>query len=177
MVKKLLLFLVYIMFFILALIYFSPKQSLYFSLEETLKSNGVILSQEKLKDKAFSLLIEDAKLSVKSIESADIKNIQVSTFGLYNSISCSDIELSKIYQSFLPLHVDSVDIVYSALNPLNVKVYSQGEFGVSESTFNLSDSTLHVELKPSDVMLRKYKQSLREYTKNEDGEFIYDQTF
>ena len=177
MVKKLLLFLAYFMFFILALIYFAPKESIYFALENTMKPQGFILSEEKLEDKGFALNIEEAKLSIKSIDSADIKNIKVRTFGLYNSISCSDIELSKVYQSFLPLHVDSINVVYSVINPLNVKIYAQGEFGVSESTFNLSDSVLHVELKPSDVMLHKYKQSLREYTKNENGEFIYDKTF
>lgn len=177
MVNKFLFFLIYSIVFILATIYFSPKESLYFTLEKTFKSNGIIISDETIKDNGFSLNMNNAKLYLKTIESADIKSMKLSSFVLYNSLNISDIKLSSLYKSYMPLHINNINLTYTIFNPLNINIQANGEFGESESSFNLSDLVLHVKLIPSQLMLRKYKQSLKDYTKNENGEFTYDKTF
>ncbi len=68
-------------------------------------------------------------------------------------------------------------MIYSILNPLNIKAYGVGEFGKIEAEFNILEQTLHVELKPAEIMSRKYKNTLSNFSKSEDGELCYDKNF
>jgi len=98
-------------------------------------------------------------------------------YGLYNSIYLSDITLSSTAKSFVPLHVENIKVIYSILNPLNIKAHGVGEFGEFEAKFNILEYTLHVELKPAEIMSKKYKDTLKNFSKNEDGELYYDKNF
>ena len=177
MIKKIVLFFAYFAFFILALIYFTPKVSTYYLLETKIEVFDVVVSSEKLTDNGFSLSIDNANISVKSIDSANIGSAIVKVFGIYNLIDLNNITLSNTAKSFVPLHVDNVNIVYSILNPLSVRGYGVGEFGEFDANFNLLDRDLYLLLKPSKKMLINYKSSLKNLNKNDNGEYIYDKTF
>jgi len=177
MVKKVVAFFAYFFFFIMALMYFTPKSSIYFLLEQQLKQRDVVVSSEEIVDSGFDFKIEHANVSFKSIESASISEITLKIFALYNSIDLKEIVLSSTAKSFIPLHVDSVVIIYSVLDPLNVNAYAVGEFGELNAKFSIVENSLHLDLKPSKVMLKNYKNTLRNLTKTENGEFIYDKTF
>ena len=76
MVRKIFNFFIYLLFFIIAIIYFTPKIGLYYFAEQKLKPlTGVIISKEELRDNGFSLKIENANISAKGIDSAVIKSI------------------------------------------------------------------------------------------------------
>ena len=177
MVKKLLRFLAYTLFFMLALIFFTPKISFYYFLEEQIKPMGVIVSSEELTDSGFSLNIQNADVSFKAIESANIQNTNIKIFGLYNSVSINDISLSSTASSFVPLKIQSADIRHSIFNPLNVSADIVGEFGEAELTFNILQRRVFMKLLPSKVMLKSYKSTLRNLKKDKNGEYVYDKTF
>lgn len=170
-------FFAYLLFFILALMYFTPKSSIYYFLEQQLKPHSIVVSSEDVRDSGFSLNISNADLSYKSIESAHISDTDISMFILYNSVSFKDITLNSVGKSFIPIHIESGDITYSLFNPLNIKASSVGEFGEALSSFNILDRKLHVELKPSKMMLRDYKKTLQKMNKNENGGYNYEKTF
>ena len=177
MVKKLALFFAYVLFFILALMYFTPKSNLYFALENELKKHDVIISNESVIDNGFSLELQNAQLFFKSIKSADIEVVNIKIFGIYNSLSMSGIRLSQTLSSFTPLKIDEVIISHSIFNPINIKLYELGENGEAKGSFNLLDMALHIVFEPSKMMLKEHKNSLREFKKSEDGGYVYDKTF
>ncbi len=177
MVKKLAVVFGFALFFLLALMYFTPKENIYFALESELKKYDVIISNEKINDSGFTLELNDAEVFFKSIKSADIKSVNIKIFGIYNSLSMSDIRLSEAASSFLPLNIEEVTITHSIFNPLNVNIYELGDDGELEGSFNIMEMALHIIFHPSELMLKEYKNSMRKFKKSEDGEYVYDQTF
>ncbi len=177
MVKKLALFFAYLSFFMLALMYFTPKVSIYYFFETQLKPYDIIISSESVQDSGLTLSIEDGVVFVKSIDSAKIKSVDVTILGVYNALSVTEIELSSVAESFVPLKIAQVDAVYSVIDPLNITANAVGEFGEVEAVVNLLERTLHVKLIPSALMKKDYRHTLRNLKKSENGEFVYDKTF
>ncbi len=169
--------LAYIFFFILALIYFMPKESVYYYLEKELQKQKVILSDEEIIDSGFSLQLNNTKLSYDSIESANVENINIKIFLVYNSLSVSNVKLLDVASSFVPLQIDAINIKYTILNPLNIVAESNGEFGQANAKVNILDRNISIVLKPSQLMLKKYRATLRNLKKNKAGEYKYEKTF
>ncbi len=167
----------YIIFFVLALIFFIPKASVYYFGEKELLQEKVILSGEEIVDSGFSLQLNHTKISYDSIESANVESINIKMFLLYNSLSVNNIELTSIASSFVPLHIDRLDVAYTVFNPLNIVAKAHGEFGEATAEVNLLDRNISVVLVPSEQMLKKYRGTLRKLKKNKDGEYEYDKTF
>jgi len=177
MVKRFLRFFAYLAFFVVALIFFAPKLGMYYFLENELKAYDVIISGETLKDEGLSLNIKDGQIFVKSIESASIKECDVTLLLFYNAINARDITLSQSAKSFIPLKVQELKLSYTVFNPLHIKVNAVGEFGSAQAQVNILDRTIHVDLQASEMMSKGYRNSLREFKKSEDGGLTYDKTF
>lgn len=176
MVKKLTLFLAYAAIFILALIAFMPKESVYFFAEQKLKEFDIVISDETSKDKLFSFEIDNAVLFAQNIEAAKIFKTDVTLLGVYNSIEAKQIALASIVETFLPSNIEELKIVYTLVNPLEVSLWAQGDFGELKGVLSLLDQKILVTLKPSKIMLSKYKTTLKEFKKQANGEYIYAQT-
>jgi len=177
MVKKIVKFFAYLSFFILAIIYFTPKVSLYYLAESKMKHFDVVVTSEVLKDNGFSLDIKNGTVMVKSIESAKFEDINIKLFGLYNFISVDNIYLSSTAKSFIPLYIRRINIQYYILNPLNIDMFAIGKFGKAKVVIDLLKRELRVVLTPSKLMKTKYRSSLRNLKKSKNGEFTYAKTF
>ncbi len=177
MVKKLSIFLGYTLFFILSLIYFTPKVSLYYLAEKELNKFDLIISNEQVVDSGFSLELSDFNLYIKSIESATVEVLDMKIFGLYNTVKLQNIILSDTAKSFLPLNIYLVEARYTIFNPLNATATANGEFGELDVTFNLLEMALNIKLIPSDIMLKKYRSTMSQFSKNEDGSYSYVKNF
>ncbi|WP_415396554.1 hypothetical protein [Sulfurimonas sp. CS5] len=176
MVKKLYKFFGYSLVFILALMYFVPKVSLYYFLETKLDQFAVVISSEEVLDKGFTLKIKHADLYYKSIQSANIQESNIKLFVLYNAVDFQNITLSSAAKFFVPLHVKNINIKYTMFDPLYIKADVEGEFGKANVRFSIFDKTLHLKLLPSELMLKSYVNTLKNMSKNEKGEYIYDKT-
>jgi len=177
MVRRLGKFFAYTAFFLLSLMYFTPKASVYYFLEKEAKKFDVVISKEEVIDSGFSLGIKDAEVSVKAIESANISMTDINIFGVYNSINLEEIILSNTAKSFIPLHVKSASVKYTIFDPIHVNAKADGEFGELDATFNVLERTLHVRLLPSTKMTKSYRSTLRNFKKDENGEYVYDKNF
>ena len=175
--KKIGLFLLYTILFIGALLFFTPKESLYYYAEEQLKPLGVVLGYEEAIDHGFTLEIQHAKLYVQKIKSANIGSIEVSPFLLYNSVTVHNIVLDKTFEQFFPPLIERVDIEQSVFNPLNVTADAIGDFGEATATVNLLERNVSVVLKPSKIMLSRYKNTLRQLKKSKEGDYRYEYKF
>jgi len=176
MVKVLRIF-TYMVFFILALIYFIPKSSVYYYVEKELELYNIILSQEEIVQNNFSLDINNAQVTYQKIDSAEIENIDVKIFLVYNSIDLVNVKLSSMASAFIPTKIDILNLKYSVINPLHIEVEASGEFGDVKGEIDVVDRNLSMILSPSELMLKKYKNSLKLFKKNEQGEYEYDKTF
>lgn len=174
MVKTVKLFL-YLLIFLSSLVYFFPKVNGYYFLEHTLAKKRVVLSKEQVVDNGFSLEIKHATVSYEAIKSASVSDIDVKIFGLYNSVTVENVKLLDIASSFIPLKIYNIYVGYTLINPLNIVGDAQGEFGVLHFTLNIVQKKLKVVLKPSKLMLRRYRNTLRYMHKNSNGEYIYEQ--
>jgi hypothetical protein len=177
MVNKLLRFLAFTLFFMLALMYFTPKLSIYYFAEEMLKEYGVVVSKEELADNGLSFKLSHGVVSYKGIDSANIEELQITLFGVYNALSADGVVLSSAAAAFVPLKVEQIALRYSVLNPLNALASAQGEFGSAKLEYNIVEKNLHIVLEPSKLMLQKYQSTLAKLSKNEAGEYVYDKTF
>jgi len=177
MVKKIGRFFIYVTFFILAIVYFSPKVGLYYFAEKGLKTFDVVISSETLNDRGFSLDIDNAVVLVKSIESAKIDKVVFNFLIFYNSITLDGIKLSSTVKSFLPLNIKNITVRYSILNPLNAVVYAQGDFGKLDGSVDILDRKVHLVLSPSKKMEKNYKNSLKNFKVSKNGELTYDKIF
>ena len=167
----------YILFFLLALMYFTPKVNLYYFLEKELSEKNIVIDDEQIIDNGFSLSVTDAKLNVKSIESATVEEINVKVFALYNSISLENIKLSSVAASMVPIDVSNVNITYTIFNPLYITADAVGGFGEAEINFSILDMALHLDLKPSKNMLSSHSSTLRNLKKSKEGDYSYDKIF
>jgi len=174
---KLFRFFLYVLFFILALMYFMPKQSIYYFAETELQKYNVVVSHETVNDSGLSLEVSNLDIYAQGIKSATIQELDISLFGLYNSINAKDIKLESVVESMLPLDINEVRVTYSILDPVNVKLESEGAFGSIDGKANIIDRKVVLLLKPSKLMLRKYRTTLRNFKKLKSGEYEYDQNF
>ena len=174
---KIVRFFAYMLFFIVALMYFMPKESIYFLAEKQLQKYHVVIAHESVKERGLSLELRHLDVYVESIQSAKIGEVDISLFGLYNEVKANNIELSTAVASMLPTKIESVTIKYSILNPLNVTLNAVGAFGTLHGEANIKERKITAELKPSSLMKRKYRSALRNFKKQANGEYEYVQSF
>jgi len=174
---KIVRFFAYILFFIVALMYFMPKESIYFFAEKQLQKYHIVIAHESVKDRGLSLELRHFDVYVESIQSAKIEKVDIALFGVYNEIKANNIELSTAVASMLPTKIESVNIKYSILNPLNVTLNAVGAFGTLQGVANIKERKITAELKPSSLMQRKYRSALLNFKKQANGEYEYVQSF
>lgn len=175
--KKLRSFLIYFLLLIVSIIIFLPKESLYFLLEKEMKKYEIIISGEKVSDKPFTLSISDGDLFYKQIESANFKNVSISSFIIYNKISVEDIKISSTFADILPTEIEKIQIIYSIFDPLNIKADSSGDFGVAYATASILDRKVTLHLEPSKILTSRYAKLLNMMKKDETGGYIYEYNF
>jgi len=176
MVIKISKFFAYTIFFLLALMYFIPKVSLYYFVEHEIKKYAIVIDNEKAVDNGFSLSLYNATINVKGIPSATIKEANFKQFIIYNTSTFKDIKLSSVAASMIPTDIDTINIKYSIFNPLYITADAIGGFGEAEVSFSLTDLALHLDLKPSKKMLSSHRATLRNLKKSKDGGYSYDKT-
>ncbi|MFA5233627.1 MAG: hypothetical protein WC390_04430 [Sulfurimonas sp.] len=173
--KKIALFLLNIFVFTALMLYLLPKENLYYLLEQNLEKESLVFNNEKFKDKGLQFEVRDSVLFYKGIESAEIGKTRFDFFLLYNAVVFKGVKVSNIAQNFMPPYVNRVDFRYTIFDPLRIRGKARGEFGEADIFLHLLEKKIRVILLPSEIMLQKYKNSLKKFKKSEDGEYVYEQ--
>jgi hypothetical protein len=177
MVRKFFIYLSYFMFVLFALALFIPKSSIYFLLEQELVKKKLVISNETPIENIFSLELEDAELSFDGVDFANVKSVEFTFFGVYNSIHLQNIELSSLVQGFLPSGVADISLNYTLANPFVVSGSAKGDFGEAEVKLSLENMQVRAVVQPSELMQKKYTNSLYRLKKEVNGEYSYAKTF
>ncbi len=100
--------------------------------------------------------------SVAKARSVDISPYEVSVTG---------VKLEGAAKEFLPPKIES--ILYK---PISGEIYSQGDFGVLKGVVSWGDRKVSLELLPSSLMKREFRQTLGMF-KMKKGKYRYDFSF
>lgn len=175
--KKIALYLLYTLLFFAALLFFTPKENIYYFAEEQLKPLGVIISQEETIDHGFTLEVKEARLYVQKIKGAVIGSLTVKLLGVYNHIVASKVILDPTFEKFFPPAIEQIDLRQSLINPFNINATATGDFGEAEATVSLLERSASVVLKPSTLMRKRYQNTLKALTRTKEGDYRYEYQF
>ena len=171
-------FLIYTLLFFAFVLYFLPKENLYYEAEHRLKPFDVVISDEKVSDKGFSLELSGADVyAMDGINVAHVERLNMMLLGFYNSVEIENIKLSSAAATLVPTEINRVSINYSVLNPLNITAYAVGDFGEADANVNLQERLARVTLTPSKLMRTRFKNTMKMLKKSKTGAYIYEYRF
>ncbi len=166
--------LVFFLLFFVSLILFFPKNQMFNLVEQKLQTKDIIVSDELRNSKFFSFEIKGANIYFQNILTANVKDINITSFIFFSKIEAKQILISKSFEQFLPNKIDEVVLSYSVSNYNNVLIDAKGEFGIFSGNIDVFSNVLKGELKPSSLMKSKYKNLLSQF-KLENGKYKYEQ--
>lgn len=176
--KRVLMFLIYVTVFVAALIYFAPKQQLYYMAEREAHPFGVIFSEEMSIDKGFGLNIEKGRLFYQDLEIASMQRISITPLLIFNRIDIAPFEFSEAMHAFVPGSVSSAVISHSVIDPFRIHVDAEGDFGTLTGVVHLKETNVSVILHPSDTLKKGGSAFwLKKLKQDTNGGYIYEADF
>ena len=159
--------------FFLALILlwlFAPKVELYYLLEKSLKERNIIISNETITDTWYGLKIENATLNVAGAKIASAAQLNFNFFLFYNTLKIDEI---KTYTNMAPKEINHFNIIYSIVNPLNIKLDGEGSFGVLDGKVALKNRKVEILFPET-----KDIKTIKKYLKNDkERGWIYETNY
>ena len=123
--KRVSIWLVYIVLFALFFLWFAPKKLLYYKLEHILHQQQIILSDETIYDNFFSFHVEDAKLFVKDIEVGQITKASLYPEFFINALIIKDFNTNKSISLLPKIEIRKLIFLYTPFYP--IKIFIKGE--------------------------------------------------
>lgn len=162
--------------FLVSLLIFSPKESLYNLAEKELQRQNIIISNELRKEKSFGLNINGAEVYYDGIYTVFVKEVDFTSFLFYTSVNLDTIRISKDFENMLPSKIKSIKLIHSLSTFNKVLIRANGEFGEFKGEVLLFERKIIGELKPSNIMKTKYRNLLRQF-RLEEGKYRYEFKF
>ncbi len=170
MVKRIIggFFLLVILLWLLA-----PKQELYYLLEKELKKSDIIISNETIKDTWYGVKISDADIYIKGAKMAQLSQLELNIFFLYNRLTIKNIITNKAFHNDAPKSIEEINVIYSILDPLHIKLDSIGSFGEANGEVNIKDRTITIGF-PIAKEIKPFRKFLK---KDSTGEWKYETNY
>jgi len=163
----------YLFVFILALLVFFPKQSVYNLIEQELAKNKVIISGEKRDEKLFALDIKDSDIYYEGINVANVNKTSFESYLVYTKLEIKDIRLLDSFKSMVPSPISNIKVEYSILDIKNAKIKANGLFGKLNGNIDILNRVITLELEASSKMKSSYSKILRQMRLKE-GKYLYE---
>jgi len=163
----------YLFVFILALLVFFPKQSVYNLIEQELAKNKVIISGEKRDEKLFALDIKDSGIYYEGINVANVNKTSFESYLVYTKLEIKDIRLLDSFKSMVPSPISNIKVEYSILDIKNAKIKANGLFGKLNGNIDILNRVITLELEASSKMKSSYSKILRQMRLKE-GKYLYE---
>jgi len=149
---------------------FAPKVELYYFLEKLLKEKNIIISNETITDTWYGLKIENATLNVAGAKIASAAQLNFNFFLFYNTLKIDEI---KTYTNMAPKEINHFNIIYSIVNPLNIKLDGEGSFGVLDGKVALKNRKVEILFPET-----KDIKTIKKYLKNDkERGWIYETNY
>ncbi len=172
--KKIATALLSVFLLILIMIAFAPKRYLYNAVQHLIVNENIIVSGERVNDRAFGLDINDAHLYVKDIFIGQLKEMTLTPFVLVNTFTCKEFEASKELRSLIPLSIEKASVMHWIGQPYTLFLKANGSFGEAKGFVHLKERKVYLEVF-STPEFEKYFKPLAK--KSEEGFYVYEQRY
>jgi hypothetical protein len=169
MVKKFFIFLLVLWF---AILFFMPKQELYYKAEELLLKQDIKINEKSIEEGLFSLTLLDAKVFVKGIELATVEKIEFFTLLFYTKVDVNNLILDASLKNIAPTNIDKVEIAHAIWNPLNVAFDAQGPFGNVNGQASLLERHMRLDFNETEGI-----EMLKASLKQDEKGWFYETSF
>ncbi len=169
MVKK-----IFILLFVawFALLFFMPKQELYYKLEKELAKQGVEVNEESIDEGVFSLTLHNASVYVKGIKVATVEKVSFFTLLFYTKAQIDNLVLDDSLKSMAPQHTDKAVLTHTLFSVLNVSIHAEGSFGLVDGDADLKERTLRLDfIEPKEI------DSIKSQLKKDEKGWYYETSF
>ena len=158
MVKKIAIGFFFILF---ALIFFMPKEEIYFKIEQELVKNEIELNEESRNEGFFSLSLKNVTVYVKGISLVTVEEINFFTLLFYTKIEIKNLLFDESLKSMTPTEIEALTISQNILSPTSLNIAAEGTFGEVEGTIDLVSRNLRLDIndtKELDMLKSQLKQ-------------------
>ncbi len=177
MVKKIILFLVLSIAFVLIFAFFLPKKNLFYFVQKELSSLHVTCNAKNIQENGYHLKIQNGILYIDGVDLLRWKESVSSIYLLHNKVILKGIHLSDLAKDFLPLNIQNIQLRYTVFDPLRLSLKGYGDFGKAQGYVDLIHKKVFLNVSPSQQMQRKYYKTLRYLHKDKQGEFQYEYNY
>lgn len=164
-----------IMLFFEALLFFAPKEKLYYWLETKLQKHDMIVSDEVLTEKSFGLIAEKSNLYLDGVLIANIERATLQMFGFYNTLELEATHLSNGSVSAIIPDIDALRVTYHILQPNKFLLKGFIQKSEIQGYYELSTKKIFITFS-AESPLGTHKLLSKNLTLK-DGTYIYEYTF
>lgn len=167
--KRIFIALALLSFIWIALVFLMPKKSLWYELESLLAKQKVVLHGESLDDKGSFLEVSQAELYLGSMNVARIETVEVSIWGLFNTINVKNLFVGSGLPLLKGLHLKSAEIGHTIFG--NVSIQASGNFGKVVGHINQDKRLLELDVAPT-TWLKKQPMIMGKLRKKAKGYYF-----
>jgi len=168
MKKILLVFVV----FLLGVILFMPKVNLYYTLENFLKKEHIVIKEGSLKDRWVDLSIKDAVVFYDGIASVEASSITVLPWLLYHKVTMQDVHPTPDIARMFDANAQRVTMTHSVLDYKHIMIEAEGDFGLLHGTLDVMEQKIHLVLEVSELF--KNNALVKQYFKKQEEGLVYE---
>lgn len=157
--KKFFLFLIGLF---IGFIVFIPKDNLYYTLQKYLSKEKIYINSD-IKN-SLILTLSNGKIYQNGINFAQFEKVKIIPFLVYNNIKAKNIKIS-----FQNIKIDNLNITYSIINPLKIKINGTSNIGKINGEVNLIKKIIKI------YILNLNNNTLKSFLrKDKQGYFYYE---
>lgn len=165
----------YFFYIFLIVIILFPKEKFYYTFESFISEYHLYISHEDITDSLFYLDADNGEVLLDNQVVASIENIRISPWIFFNRLSLSNLTVSPVYRNFFPGKIDTVTLTYSLLNPFDITIHGEGDFGHFNGKYNLMNQTLRIVFDAT-YQLRRYGLLVSKLHQEKEG-LVYESNF
>lgn len=165
----------YAFYIILVIVVLVPKEKLYFTFETFISEYHLYINNEVLTNHILYLDIDNGEVLLDNSLFGTIENIRITPWIFINRITISNLSISPLYRTFFPGKIESMNITYSLLHPLEISIYGEGDFGHFIGRYDLINKKMRVIFEAT-TQLRSYGILVSKLHQEKEG-LVYESNF
>ncbi|MEA2019871.1 MAG: hypothetical protein U9N59_15675 [Campylobacterota bacterium] len=178
MLKTLLKYTVYFVFFIFMIVVLLPKNNIYFLLQKEIKQYSVELITKDVVSSYFTLALKDTNIKYENIDVGQVSNVEVTTYLLSTKVDVDTIKLDSMVSKFIPSDIDKVSLEHSIMNPNEVNIQIDFKDGLAFGSVDLLQRVVKLNITISKKLQSQFRQTIRVLKKTKTkGNYTYEYKF
>ncbi len=166
----------YVIVFFAALLYFLPKENLYFFAEHQLKKEGVVIDDEVSVQRAFGLELEHPTFYFRDIPVAKALHVQSECYILYNRIVFEKVRPAEMLQKLFALRIEKAQAQWAVWDPAYIRLEATGAFGSLSAEMAVASKHVVVTIVPAKGAVKRYRELFAKMKKVKGG-YRYEHSF